>query len=92
MSNKEQIIYDFWCAEMRENTRKREQLRQKRAERKKLSKPEYTLGIINKQGQYELVQAKPVGETMKRLPEVVAVMVFLFWLFAVMETNIGALK
>ena len=29
---------------------------------------------------------------MKRLPEVVAVMVFLFWLFAVMETNIGALK
>ena len=92
MKNKEQIVYDFWCAEMRENKRRREQLRQKRIERRELQKPEYTLGIINEDGQYELVQAKPLSETTKRLPEVIAVVVFFLWLFAVMETNIGALK
>jgi len=92
MKNKEQILYDLWCAEMREKKRKREQLRQMRAERAEQSKPEYTLGIINEQGQYELVQARPIGKTMRQFPEVIAIMIFLFWLFAVMETNIGALR
>lgn len=92
LKTKEQVYYEHWVEQCKMRAAQRERNIANKQEREELSRPEYTLGVVNKDGQLEFIQAKPVGKTVKRLPEVLAVMVFLFWLFAVMETNIGALK
>ena len=49
------------------------------------------IGIINDEGQWEIVQAQPVNPTLKLLPEVLGFMLFFFVTFAFAETYIGAL-
>ena len=60
-----------------------------KAEREELAKPEYTIGIINDQGQLEIVQAKPVAPTLRLLPEVLSFVLFFLITFVLMETFIG---
>lgn len=91
MLSKEEAIHNYWMAEYHHNKRKREQRAAKKAERAELDKPEYTLGIVNDEGQLEIVQAKPVSPTLKLLPEVLGFMLFFMVTYAFFETYIGAL-
>lgn len=91
MRSKEEMAHEYWMAEYHYNKRKREQRSAIKAEREELAKPEYTIGIVNDQGQLEIVQAKPVSPTLKLLPEVLGFMLFFMVTYAFFETYIGAL-
>jgi hypothetical protein len=89
MMSKEEIVQRYWLAEMAEKNRKRMQKQIDKLEYKKLNQAEYFVGVLNKDGQYEIVKAKPVGEVVKLFPEVGCVMLIWFLLFAYMENTIG---
>lgn len=89
MLSKEEVVLNYWLNEQRANEAKRERRKAELAHREELSKPEYTIGIINEQGQLEIVQAKPVSKEVKLLPEVISFVVFFFVTYALIETYIG---
>ena len=91
MWSKEEVVQRFWLAEMAERNRKRIQKRLDAIEYKKLNRAEYFIGIINDDGQYEIVQAKPVSNVIKLLPEVAGVLLIWFSLFAYLENTIGVM-
>lgn len=89
--SKEEIVQRFWMAEMAHRNRQRMQKQIERLEYKKLNQPEYFVGVMNEDGQYEVVQAKPVGEVVRLFPQVMAVMLIWFALFAYLENTIGVM-
>ena len=89
MRSKEQMVHDYWMAEYHHNQRKREQRNQKKAERQELAKPEYTIGIVNEQGQLEIVQAQRPAPAWRLLPEVLSFVLFFLITFVLLETFIG---
>lgn len=91
MNDKEQLAYRYWMASYHQNMDKRQERKQVKAEREELSSPHHMIGIINDEGQWEIVQAQPVNPTLKLLPEVLGFMLFFFVTFAFAETYIGAL-
>ena len=90
MKTKEQVIYEYWLEQrgLREN--KREKTKAEKLEREELAKPEYTIGIVNDDGQLEMTQAEPVSKTVKLLPEVFSFLLFFFVTFALLENYLGA--
>lgn len=90
MKSKEQVIHDYWMEEYHHNMRKRDRRKQINQEREELAKPEYTIGIVNEQGQLEIIQAKRPAPTIRLLPEVFSFVLFFLITFALMETFIGA--
>jgi hypothetical protein len=89
MLSKEDAAHNYWMAEYHHNKRKREEREADKAERAELSKPEYTIGIVNDEGQLEIVQAKPPAPVVRLLPEVVSFVLFFLITFALMETYLG---
>ena len=88
---KEELALNYWLNEQRKQEAKRIERQFEEQEREELSKPEYTIGIVNDEGQLEIVQAKPVSPTLKLLPEVLGFMLFFMVTYAFFETYIGAL-
>lgn len=91
MWSSDEIVQRYWLADMAERNRKRVQKRLDAIEYKKLNCAEYFIGIINDDGQYEIVQAKPVSNVIKLLPEVAGVLLIWFSLFAYLENTIGVM-
>jgi len=89
MLSKEDLALNYWQNEMLKNKAKRAKRKADLARREELSKPEYTIGIINDEGQLEIIQAKPVSNSVKLLPEVISFVVFFFITFALIENFIG---
>ena len=54
-------------------------------ERKKLDRPEYTIGIVNDNGQLEVVQAKPIGKGVRLVPELLCLAMLLIGTFKLLE-------
>ena len=91
MLSKEEVLQRFWLAEMQERNRKRIQKQIDAIEYKKLNRAEYFVGVMNEDGQYEVVQAKPVSNVIKLIPEVAGVLLIWFSLFAYLENTIGVM-
>ena len=91
MMSKEEVVQRYWLAEMAHRNRQRMQKQIDKLEHKKLNSSEYFIGVLNEDGQYEVVQAKPVGEVIKLFPEVLAVLLGWFALFAYLENTIGVM-
>jgi hypothetical protein len=91
MLSKEEVVQRFWLAEMQERNRKRMQKQIDAIEYKKLNRAEYFVGVMNEDGQYEVVQAKPVSNVIKLIPEVSGVLLIWFSLFAYLENTIGVM-
>jgi hypothetical protein len=91
MLSKEEVVQRFWLAEMQERNRKRIQKQIDAIEYKKLNRAEYFVGVMNEDGQYEVVQAKPVSNVIKLIPEVSGVLLIWFSLFAYLENTIGVM-
>ena len=91
MLSKEEVVQRFWLAEMQERNRKRMQKQIDAIEYKKLNRAEYFVGVMNEDGQYEVVQAKPVSNVIKLIPEVAGVLLIWFSLFAYLENTIGVM-
>ena len=87
MKNREEIIYEFWVEQREQRAARREQLKAQKLEREELNKPEYTIGIVNDDGQLEVVQAKPLSKYVKRLPEVLLVVILSLIVFAFLERS-----
>jgi hypothetical protein len=54
-------------------------------EREELSRPEYTIGIVNDDGQLEVVQAKPIGKGVRLVPELLCLALVLIGTFNILE-------
>ena len=54
-------------------------------EREKLDRPEYTIGIVNDNGQLEVVQAKPIGKGVRLVPELLCLAMLLIGTFKLLE-------
>ena len=89
--SKEEVVQRYWLAEMAHRNRQRMQKQIDKLEHKKLNQPEYFVGVMNADGQYEVVQAKPVSNVVKLIPEVAGVMLLWFCLFAYLENTIGVM-
>lgn len=89
MLSREEAAHNYWMAEYHHNKRKREERAVEKAERAELDKPEYTLGVVNDEGQLEIVQAKPPGQIVRLLPEVISFVLFFLITFALMENYLG---
>lgn len=90
MLSKEEIVLNYWQNELRANEARRENRKAEKARREELNKPEYTIGIVNDEGQLEVIQAKPVSNTVKLLPEVISFVVFFLLTYAMIEHFFGA--
>lgn len=89
MKSKEEVIYDYWMAEYHHNNRKRMERQIEKLEREKMSRPERTIGIVNEDGQLEVVVAKPISDNIKRLPEIALVLCGVGFLLAQLEKHMG---
>ena len=54
-------------------------------EREELNRPEYTIGIVNDDGQLEVVQAKPIGKGVRLVPELLCLVILLIGTFNFLE-------
>jgi len=82
LKSKEELVLNYWLNEQRKKEAARLRREAKKQEREELTKPEYTIGIINSEGQLEVVQAKPLGETVRGLPEVLLIVLISIMAFA----------
>ena len=89
--SKEELVYEYWIAKKLQNQRKRMQRQLELLEREKLSRPEYTIGIVNDEGQLEVVVAKPLPEAVRLLPEVTFIMIGFGYIFAQLENYVGSM-
>lgn len=89
MLSKEELAMSYWQNQQRANRIEREQKKAASDYQQELSKPEYTIGLINSEGQLEIIQAKPVSKTVKLLPEVLGFVVSFLITFALIENYIG---
>lgn len=82
LKSKEELVLNYWLNEQRKKEVARQHREAKKREREELAKPEYTIGIVNSEGQLEIVQAKPLGETVRGLPEVLLIVLISIMAFA----------
>lgn len=82
LKSREELVLNYWLNEQRKKESARVRREDEKQKREELAKPEYTIGIINSEGQLEVVQAKPLGETVKRLPEVLLIVLISIMAFA----------
>jgi len=54
-------------------------------EREELNRPEYTIGIVNDDGQLEVVQAKPIRKGVRLVPELLCLALVLIGTFNILE-------
>jgi hypothetical protein len=54
-------------------------------EREELNRPEYTIGIVNDDGQLEVVQAKPIWKGVRLVPELLCLVILLIGTFNLLE-------
>jgi hypothetical protein len=54
-------------------------------EREELNRPEYTIGIVNDDGQLEVVQAKPIWKGVRLVQEIVCLAILLIGTFNFLE-------
>ena len=85
MMSKEQLAQEYWQAQQDEKAAAKMRRQIELLEREELNKPEYTIGIVNDNGQLEVVQAKPLSPTLKLLPEVLSFVLFFVCTFSLIE-------
>lgn len=85
MRSKEQLAQEYWQAQQDEKAAAKMRRQIELLEREELNKPEYTIGIVNDNGQLEVVQAKPLSPTLKLLPEVLSFVLFFVCTFSLIE-------
>lgn len=85
MKNKEQLAQEYWQTQQDEKAAAKMRRQIELLEREELSRPEYTIGIVNEHGQLEVVQAKPLSPTVKLLPEVLSFVLFFVGTFSLIE-------
>ena len=85
LKSREELVLNYWLNEQRKKESARMRREAKKREREELARPEYTIGIVNSEGQLEIVQAKPLSDTLKRLPEVLLIVLISFMAFALAE-------
>lgn len=85
MMSKEQLAQEYWQAQQDEKAAAKMRRQIDLLEREELSRPEYTIGIVNDEGQLEVVQAKPLSPTLKLLPEVLSFVLFFVCTFSLIE-------
>ena len=85
LKSKDELVLNYWLNEQRKKESARMLREARKREREELSRPEYTIGIVNSEGQLEIVQAKPLSDTLKRLPEVLLIVLISFMAFALAE-------
>lgn len=85
MKNREQLAQEYWQAQQDEKAAAKMRRQIELLEREELSRPEYTIGIVNDNGQLEVVQAKPLSPTLKLLPEVLSFVLFFVCTFSLIE-------
>lgn len=85
MMSKEQLAQEYWQAQQDEKAAAKMRRQIELLEREELNKPEYTIGIVNDNGQLEVVQAKPLSPTLKLLPEVMSFVLFFVCTFSLIE-------
>jgi hypothetical protein len=84
----DELAEDYRVCQQRDRTAAKMRRQIDLLEREERDKPEFTIGIVNDDGQLEVIQAKPVGKNVKMLPELFCLGVILFGTFAFLE-NIG---
>ena len=85
MKNKEQLAQEYWQAQQDDKAAAKMRRQIELLEREELNRPEYTIGIVNDEGQLEVVQAKPLSPTVKLLPEVLSFVLFFVGTFSLIE-------
>lgn len=91
MKSKEELIFEHWMATKAANDRKRMQKQIEKLEADKMHKPERTLGIVNEDGQLEVIIAKELSEEVKLLPEVAVIILGLGYILAQLEIHVGSM-
>lgn len=88
MRSKEEIVYEYWMAEYRENQRKRMERQIQTLEKKELAKPEYQVMLQNEDGVWEYHQAKPVSKEFRWKVELIWFILVFVLLFTYLEDRV----
>jgi hypothetical protein len=81
MKTKEEIIQDYWAAELRANQDKRIAREQEKAHEEALKEPTRYVGIFDADGVMHVVPARPVSKSRRIVVEVVSFVVAFFLTF-----------
>ena len=85
MKTKEQLAQEYWQAQQDDKAAAKMRRQIELLEREELNRPEYTIGIVNDEGQLEVVRAKPLSPTVKLLPEVLSSVLVFVCTFSLLE-------
>lgn len=91
LKTKEELVLNYWLNEMRARQAERMRKQIEKLETDKMHDPMRTLGIVNEDGQLEVIVAKEVPEEVKLLPDVIIVMIGLVYIFTQLEIRVGSL-
>jgi hypothetical protein len=91
LKTKEELLYEYWIGKKLQNDRKRMQRQIAKLEADKMHRPERTIGIVNEDGQLEVVIAKELSQEVKLLPEVAVIIIGFGYIFAQLEIHVGSM-
>lgn len=81
----DELAEDYRSAKRRNKEAEKMRRQIELLEREKLDRPEYTIGIVNDNGQLEVVQAKPIGKGVRLVPELLCLAMLLIGTFKLLE-------
>lgn len=82
MKSKEEVIQDYWAAELRANQDKRAMRQQHKKKMQNIKHPTKYLGIFDEDGVMQIVPARPVTQSARLIIEVVCLIVFIVVTFS----------